>query len=75
MDALVLREDGRGCYAEVLVGGAVHSAQDVVAGGPDDMPVDQVAGTVKDCGDIASQEMTALQDGVDGLQRVGGFEL
>ena len=60
--------------AEVFVRGAAESAEVVVAAGPDEMPVKEVTRAVEGGLHMAFPEVTALDDGVDGLEDVGGVE-
>ena len=60
--------------SEVLVRRAPESSQIVVVGGIDDLPIKEVTGAKKDARNATFAEVTSLDDGVYGLQHVGGIQ-
>lgn len=61
--------------SEVFVGGSAEAVEDGASGGADGVPCDEVPRAVEDCGEVGSPEESALDDGVDGFEQVGGVEL
>lgn len=60
--------------AEISVGSTSETAEEVVAAGGDEMPVEEVAGGVEDGLHMAFSEAAALDEGIEGLKGVGGIE-
>ena len=74
VEAFSLAQGGNEGDAEVFVGRSGETSQEMVFRGPDEVPVDEVAGSVEDAPHLTFAEETALNNGGDRLMGVGIVE-
>lgn len=73
-DGFNVGEESRCGYSEIFIRRAAESTQVMVFGRPNEVPVVEVARSVKHSSDIASGELSALNERRDGFQDIRGVE-